>query len=118
MGNKASSPSALSRPNEAKYNKAPQQSPPVIDHTLFSNEELKSVRLVALQGPFVDSKTAVLLSQFYAVHCPDNTDTEEKIATIIESGMEVKMLNDKLRLKYGKDLTDFRQGEIPSSAEI
>jgi hypothetical protein len=80
---------------------------------LFSNEELKSARLVAMQGPFVDARTGELLAEFYKVHCPDKND--EDIARIIQSGMELSMLNNKLRAKYGLDLDDFvlqRGGEL------
>lgn len=66
------------------------------------------MRLVALQGPFVDSKTGELLREFYAKFCPGE-DLADKIATIVESGMEIRMLNEKLVAKYGKDLNTFRQ---------
>lgn len=73
---------------------------------LFSNEELKSARLVAMQGPFVEPKTGELLSQFYQKYAPDKDD-DEHIGKIIQSGMELSMLNQKLRDKYGVDLDDF-----------
>jgi hypothetical protein len=80
---------------------------------LFSQDELKSARLVAMQGPFVDSKTGELLAEFYKEYSPDKD--QEHINKIIQSGMELSMLNSKLREKYGVDLDDFvlaRGGEL------
>ena len=72
---------------------------------LFTNEELKSARLIATQGPFVDAKTGELLAEYYKVYSPDKD--EEHIMKIVSSGMEMSLLNQKLRDKYGVDLDDF-----------
>jgi hypothetical protein len=72
---------------------------------LFSSEELKSARLVATQGPFVDAKTGDLLVEFYKKYSPEKDD--EHIQKIVQSGMELSLLNQKLRDKYGVDLDDF-----------
>ena len=58
-----------------------------------------------MQGPFVDAKTGELLARFYKKYSPDKDD--EHIAKIVNSGMELKLLNSKLRDKYGVDLDDF-----------
>jgi len=73
---------------------------------LFTNDELKSARLVATQGPFVDGRTAELLVAFYKKYAPEKND-DEHINKIIQSGMELSLLNEKLRDKYGVDLDDF-----------
>lgn len=72
---------------------------------LFSQDELKSARLVATQGPFVEASTGLLLRKFYDKYSPEKD--EDHIMKIIDSGMELKMLNQKLRDKYGVDLDDF-----------
>jgi len=59
-----------------------------------------------MQGPFVDAETGKLLSAFYKKYAPEKDD-EEHISKITQSGMELRMLNDKLREKYGVDLDDF-----------
>ena len=66
-----------------------------------------------MQGPFVDASTATLLAEFYQQYSPDKD--EDHINKIIQSGMELSMLNSKLREKYGYDLDDFvlaRGGEL------
>lgn len=73
---------------------------------LFSQDELKSARLVASQGPFVTEETGKLLREFYEKYAPEKSNTEF-INNIVHSGMELSMLNQKLRAKYNMDLDDF-----------
>jgi hypothetical protein len=73
---------------------------------MFSHEELKSARMMASVGPFVSLEHAQALSDFYKKYAPEK-DTEEFITAIIETGVEVAMLNEKLRETYGADLDDF-----------
>ena len=66
--------------------------------------ELKSARMVALVGPFVDPTTGEQLRRFYKMVGAEID--EDKIKAICRSGMPLAELNQKLREKYdNKDLT-------------
>jgi hypothetical protein len=98
------SPVAIRTPKQ--FGKAPPLTDP-----LFSKEELKSARVVGVQGPFVDEKTGQQLRAFYTKYAPEmeNEGKEEKILTIVQSGVAVSLLNSKLKAKYGADLDDFNE---------
>ena len=50
-----------------------------------------------------------MLARFYHKYSPDKG--EDHIVKIIESGMELSYLNQKLKDKYGADLDDFAIAE-------
>jgi len=74
-------------------------------------DPVKSVRLIAEQGPFVDQATAEQLRKFYKKFAPQKD--EEHIIAIIRTGVSVATLNEKLREKYGCDLTDYETHPAP-----
>ena len=87
--------------------------------TRDTDVEAKSARVVAQRGPFVDqATTAPLLREFYQRHAPERG--EEHVQNVVRTGIPVAELNEKLRDKYGCDLTNFRdapQRYLESAAE-